>query len=117
LVAGRGGVVASAAPLVGRHRLAVRATRGSHVSPNIFAESSGRLHVVGFGGAPLDVAALLRPQREPAFDADERRARQAHHPRRDTRVLAPRDGFARPPHIAVASDAPRKLALLRSLAR
>jgi hypothetical protein len=54
-VASPGGVVASAARVVGWHRLAVRATRGSHISPNlleamIFVESSGRPRVVGFGG-------------------------------------------------------------------
>jgi hypothetical protein len=54
-VASPGGVVASAARVVQWHRLAVRATRGTPISPNlleamIFVESSGRSRAVGLGG-------------------------------------------------------------------
>jgi len=50
-----GGVVATAARVSSWHRLAVRATRGSGISPAllegmIFVESSGRPQVVGLGG-------------------------------------------------------------------
>lgn len=50
-----GGVVATAARVSSWHRLAVRATRGSGISPAllegmIFVESSGRPKVVGLGG-------------------------------------------------------------------
>jgi hypothetical protein len=53
-LASPGGVVATAARVSRWHRLAVRATRGSHVSPlllegMIFVESSGRPRVVGLG--------------------------------------------------------------------
>jgi hypothetical protein len=54
-VSSPGGVVATAARVTAWHRLAVRATRGSGISPAllegmIFVESSGRPRVVGLGG-------------------------------------------------------------------
>jgi hypothetical protein len=54
-VSSPGGVVATAARVTAWHRLAVRATRGTGISPvvlegMIFVESSGRPRVVGLGG-------------------------------------------------------------------